>query len=505
MLHPNQNYKVSTSNVILVGGVDSSGGAGIQTDQKMLNSLEIDSRSVVTAITSQTHKNFNNIQYASKEMIKSQLETALNQSEEGSIVKLGMLGNLEIVETLFQYFKAKNFTLICDPVLVSSTGRPLLSNEGIEVFKKNLLPLVYLLTPNIMEAESLLGIKIANPLDIEKAAKSLFEMGAKNILIKGGHLEEIGSHSPDYSHDYFFNGEEGFWISGFRNNLIKPVRGTGCALASSIAGGLASGLDLSDSIVLGKIILQKSIRNAFEVEEAYILNPKGSWKEELISDDFPWVTSSFPYDHKTIQFPMMELKTDRTNLYPIVDRAEWLEKLFPLGIKLVQLRIKDLEGEELEKEIEKAVEISKKHGGQLFINDFWELAIKYKAYGVHLGHEDMLVADMKKIADAKLRLGLSTHCYFEASLAHGLNPSYIAFGPVYYTALKAMKFRPQGLENLKLWRSLFDRPLVAIGGINLDKISDVMECGPEIISVVRDITLNEKPEDRVLEYQNLLH
>ena len=68
-----------------------------------------------------------------------------------------------------------------------------------------------------------------------------------------------------------------------------------------------------------------------------------------------------------------------------------------------------------------------------------------------------------------------------------------------------MKFRPQGLENLKLWRSLFDRPLVAIGGINLDKISDVMECGPEIISVVRDITLNERPSERVREYQNLLH
>lgn len=504
MLHPNQNFIQNTSNVILIGGADSSGGAGIQTDQKMLNSLEVDSRAVITAITSQTHKNFNNIQYASGEMVKSQFETALFKNDESNIIKLGMLGNLEIVETLFELFKDKNYILICDPVLISTTGRPLLSNEGIQFFKNNILPLVTLLTPNIMEAESLLGEKIQGPLDVEKAAKALLELGVKNVLIKGGHLEEKGPHSPNYSHDYYYDGAQGYWISGYRNSFIKPVRGTGCALASSIAGGLASGLDLRDSLVLGKILLQKSIRNSFEQEDAYLLNPKGTWKDGVISNDFPWVTTSFPYNKHEIQFPFMELKEDRTNLYPIVDRAEWLEKLYPLGIKLVQLRIKDLEGDELEKEIEKAVTISKKYKGQLFINDYWELAIKYNAYGVHLGYEDMLEANMKKIADAKLHMGLSTHCYFEAAQAHGLNPSYIAFGPIYYTALKAMKFKPQGIENLKLWRSLFDCPLVAIGGINLNRVSDIMECGPEIISVVRDITLNKSPSDRVMEYQSML-
>ena len=112
MLHPNQNFIQNTSNVILIGGADSSGGAGIQTDQKMLNSLEVDSRAVITAITSQTHKNFNNIQYASGEMVKSQFETALFKNDESNIIKLGMLGNLEIVETLFELFKDKNYILI---------------------------------------------------------------------------------------------------------------------------------------------------------------------------------------------------------------------------------------------------------------------------------------------------------------------------------------------------------------------------------------------------------
>jgi hydroxymethylpyrimidine kinase / phosphomethylpyrimidine kinase / thiamine-phosphate diphosphorylase len=505
MLHPNQNFIEEFSKVILVGGSDSSGGAGLSADQKVLNSLEVDSRSVVTAITSQTHKSFYNIQYASKEIFESQLKTASNLMNGKGLIKLGMLGNLETVLSLKEFLIEGDWRIVCDPVLVSSTGRALLSKEGIECFKEFILPKVYLLTPNIMEVELLLNRSIKGPKDMELAAKDLLKMGVQNVLIKGGHLEETGNHSPKYSHDFFANGNQSLWINGYRTSLIKFARGTGCALASAITGAMASGLDLLDSLVLGKMIVKKGIRSAFEEEEGLILNMKGSWKEGINPEDFPWITNEFYTDEKRISFPIMKLEGGRTNLYPIVDRAEWLEKLFPLGIKIVQLRIKDLQGDELEKEVKKAVEISNKFDGQLFINDYWELAIKYNAYGVHLGHEDMQEAHLKEIADANIRLGLSTHCYYEASLAHGYNPSYIAFGPVYYTALKAMKFKPQGLENLKLWRSMFNRPLVAIGGINIEKISDVMECNPDMISVVRDITLNKSPTERVVEYQNILH
>ena len=96
-----------------------------------------------------------------------------------------------------------------------------------------------------------------------------------------------------------------------------------------------------------------------------------------------------------------------------------------------------------------------------------------------------------------MRLGVSTHCYYEAAVAHGLRPSYIAFGPVYHTELKSMDFAPQGIENLKRWRSLFDYPLVAIGGITLERAGEVMEGQPDYISVVRDITLSKNYKERV--------
>ena len=176
----------------------------------------------------------------------------------------------------------------------------------------------------------------------------------------------------------------------------------------------------------------------------------------------------------------------------------------PYKIKILQLRIKDLEGESLEKEIKKAIELSKKFQIKLFINDFWELALKYNAYGVHLGQEDLENAHLKKIKEKGLKLGLSSHSYEEGAIAKGISPSYVALGPIYFTQLKAMDFAPQGVEALKIWKKLFSCHVVAIGGINLDRLPEVMEANPNIVSVVRDITLSKNPEERTLHWQKAI-
>ena len=164
-------------------------------------------------------------------------------------------------------------------------------------------------------------------------------------------------------------------------------------------------------------------------------------------------------------------------IYPVVDRAYKLVALYKVGVTTTQLRVKDLSGQALENEIQEAICISSAYNSRLFINDFWELAIKYKAYGVHLGQEDIQKADIRAIHWADLRLGISTHTPEELEIAMRFDPSYVAIGPLYETSSKEMVYNPVGLEDLKRWSEGVDYPIVAIGGINLGNIEEVVKTG----------------------------
>jgi hydroxymethylpyrimidine kinase / phosphomethylpyrimidine kinase / thiamine-phosphate diphosphorylase len=182
-------------------------------------------------------------------------------------------------------------------------------------------------------------------------------------------------------------------------------------------------------------------------------------------------------------------------LYPIVDRALWLARLLPLGVKVIQLRVKDLSGDELKTEILQCVKIANEYDCQLYINDYWQLAIECGAYGVHLGQEDIDDADLSAIANAGLRLGLSSHCFYEVARAKTIKPSYIAFGPVYATQTKDMPWVPQGETGLPYWRAqLVDFPLVAIGGIHGERFEKVKAQGVDSIAMISAITEAENPE-----------
>ena len=161
-------------------------------------------------------------------------------------------------------------------------------------------------------------------------------------------------------------------------------------------------------------------------------------------------------------------------IYPVVQRAYKLEALYQAGITTAQLRVKDMQDEELEAEIVKAIKISESYDARLFVNDYWELAIKHKAYGIHLGQEDILGADIDVIYNAGIRLGISTHTTYEIQIALDIEPSYVAIGPIFETNSKKMVYDPVGIEDLKRWSKSVKYPIVAIGGINLDTISDVV-------------------------------
>ncbi|GAA4121003.1 thiamine phosphate synthase [Aminobacter aganoensis] len=187
--------------------------------------------------------------------------------------------------------------------------------------------------------------------------------------------------------------------------------------------------------------------------------------------------------------------------YFIVDSAAWIERLVPLGVKLVQLRIKDMDEAGLRSEIRAAKVVCERHGCQLIVNDHWRLAIDEGCNFVHLGQEDLAEADVSAIRRAGLKLGLSTHDDAELDTALAATPDYVALGPVYPTILKAMKWTPQGLDRIATWKQRVGTvPLVAIGGLNVERIPGVFAQGADSAAVVTDITLNTDPEGRTRQW-----
>ena len=187
--------------------------------------------------------------------------------------------------------------------------------------------------------------------------------------------------------------------------------------------------------------------------------------------------------------------------YPIFDSAEWLERLVPLGIRLVQLRAKDRPEAGLRAEIRAAKAVCEAHDCQLIVNDYWRLAIEEGCGFVHLGQEDLDGADLGAIRASGLMLGVSTHDDAELDRALATEPDYVALGPVYPTILKQMRFGPQGLERVGEWkRRVGAMPLVAIGGLTVERAPGVLAAGADILSAVTDITLNPDPEARVREW-----
>jgi thiamine-phosphate pyrophosphorylase len=183
--------------------------------------------------------------------------------------------------------------------------------------------------------------------------------------------------------------------------------------------------------------------------------------------------------------------------YPIVPDSAWLRIIVPLGVKTVQLRAKGMPPEQIAREIAEGLAICREHGCQLIVNDYWREAIDLGADYIHLGQEDLADADLPAIRKAGIRLGISTHTHDELEIALAAEPDYVALGPIYETTLKAMRYAPQGLARIGEWKGRIDCPLVAIGGITLERAPAVFEAGADSIAVVTDIMMHPRPEERV--------
>lgn len=187
--------------------------------------------------------------------------------------------------------------------------------------------------------------------------------------------------------------------------------------------------------------------------------------------------------------------------YLIVDNADWLTRLLPLGVRLVQLRVKDRPESEVRDEILRARDLCRAAGAQLVVNDYWKLAIDAGCDFVHLGQEDLDGADLDALRRHQVRVGVSTHDEAELDRALSLSPDYVALGPVWPTLLKEMKFAPQGLEKLGAWKKrVGDIPLVAIGGLTPARACLALAAGADSACVVTDILRARDPESRTVEW-----
>ncbi len=464
-----------------IAGADCSSGAGISADLATACDLGVHAASIITTVTAQNSRRVASLYPVSPEVLSQQIEVLCEESTPAAI-KLGLLGSAEIIEVISDYLKSYSGHVICDPVLHASVGTALIDDAAINAMKDKLLPKATLLTPNIPEAEYLVQMKIGDNDGIQKAAQKLLALGPHAVLIKGGHRETA------LASDYFTDGRRSFWINTPRINN-KNARGTGCSLSTAITAALALNYSLEGAIVLAKMVVQAGIRTAYRYGSRDILGRAGFPSH---SRDLPWITFDKPREPQP-SFPAC----DRLGFYPIADSVSWVRRLLSQGVRTIQLRIKNKNLSEVEDAVAQSVAISRQYNAKLFINDEWKLAIKHGAYGVHLGQGDLDAADVSSLHRAGLRLGISTHSLFELARAHYYRPSYIAFGPIYETTTKSMPFAPQGLDRLRDWCRLSPYPVVAIGGIGVAQLPEVLQTGVSNVAVISAVSKALDPDEAV--------
>jgi hydroxymethylpyrimidine/phosphomethylpyrimidine kinase len=243
--------------VLTIAGSDSCGGAGIQADLKTFSAHGVYGMSVITAVTAQNTQGVLAVQDISKEMILKQIQAVFDDIEVDAL-KIGMVSQIETINAIAESLKryqAKNVVL--DPVMISKSGFNLLIPEAMEALIKKLIPLSTIVTPNIHEAVAITGIDVKDIEDMEKVAKLIFNMGPKNVLIKGGHLEEDAT-------DVLYDGNK---ITHFKSHRIdtKNTHGTGCTLSSAIASNLALGYDVVESVSKAKEYITMAISHSLEI------------------------------------------------------------------------------------------------------------------------------------------------------------------------------------------------------------------------------------------------
>jgi hydroxymethylpyrimidine/phosphomethylpyrimidine kinase len=238
---------------LTIAGSDPSGGAGIQADLKTFHQHRVYGTSAITLVTVQNTISVSHVEVLSADLVTRQINAVLSDIPPAA-AKTGALGSVEVVKAVAALAAQFEFPLVVDPVMISKHGARLISPEAESALREELLPMAYLVTPNIPEAELLSGLEIRDQADMLRAARRLCEIGCNTVLIKAGHLEGPPT-------DLLLEGDQVTYFTGIRVNS-KHTHGTGCTLSASITANLALGMTLIQSVDRAKRFVQTAIETA---------------------------------------------------------------------------------------------------------------------------------------------------------------------------------------------------------------------------------------------------
>ncbi len=509
-MKPNSSF----AKVISISALDNFGASGLAADVRIGAHIGVHVFPVITAITVQNNELFYLSDAVDPSLLIRQLEVTLEGCENTPVraLKIGLLpDNPETIKELARYLKTWPGLKVLDTPFMSSSLVPMLSEESIAALADYLAPVVDIMTPNLAEAERL-GRHFDQQLKGEVpalAAHLLKKMDIKWVVIKGC---EEAIRSPDTERkaiDYLAGQGGCYWLES--PHQPKDMRGTGCQFALAIAAHYALGHEIADAVVLAKTSINHAISTSQRLGSKHVSFFSRSEKHPGITSSAPpdkiaqsdtssdtLVGGHYSFDqinpqnfpvayysrHPKFTFP----EEEHIGLYAIAPDITWFEKFARAGIKFIQLRLKNMTGDEVERATLQALSLSRQHKVTFYLNDFWKLAIKHQIYGVHLGQEDLLTADLEAIANAGVRLGISTHCFLEAAVAKSITPSYYALGPIFPTTCKSMAFGPQGPKKISQWKQILQRPIVAIGGITRQNAPEIAAAGADGLALISDLT-----------------
>ena len=475
-----------------IAGNDSGGGAGLSADARAAQAFGVHLCPVVAAVTAQNSRAVTRIEPVPPDVLDAQL-AALADDMPPAAIKTGLLGSAGNIAVLARWVdrlrQRAPLALVIDSVLGASTGAAFAGDAVVQAYRDLLLPRATVLTPNEREARRLVGSGASIPM----LAQALQAAGAGAIAITGGD----STHAPGWALDWIDTPHARGWLALPR--IATPhTHGTGCTFASSAACALALGFVPADALVLAKMATAHAIAHGHAAGQGAgpVLAQAGfgarperlplmSWGENF---DFDSCSRLLDAGDRPNSFEKSGI-----GLYAIVDSAERVRQAVQAGVKTVQLRIKAPGAPDaaLRASIAQALDACREAGATLVVNDHWRLAAELGAPAAHLGQEDLLAlgdAGRAALAASGLRLGISSHSLWELCRARALAPWYAACGPVWPTLIKAMPWRPQGLDNLAWWVRMAGAPVVAIGGIlRPDQATQAAQCGAAGVCVVRGL------------------
>lgn len=475
---------------LTIAGSDSGGGAGIQADLKTFAALGVYGCSVITAITAQNTLGVLNSSGITAAMVDEQLKAVLSDIGADAI-KTGMLYDKDIIETIVSrliFYKINN--LIIDPVITATSGDVLLHSKGIDALREKLLPMAAFITPNIDEASILCGFNIESRKDLSKAAIALHHMGADFVVITGAQRDK---QSIDFCYD-------GYEFQEIKGPIIDTLNthGTGCSFSAALAAYKARGISSWKAVSMAKNYVVSGLRYSYHIGEGKgPLNHLASFFPGNLKD--PYVlenrANSFREWGKKPELrplPLLNLIIGGP-LCKGKDYAELTRMAVENGTRLIQLREKDWDTQELIDTAVKMCRVCHQYNALFVVNDRVDVAAASGADGVHIGQDDINPQMARALLGPEKIIGVSAGNIIEAEAAAAAGADYLGVGPIYPTISKDCKIEACDSGLLAEIAAKVSIPLIAIGGITPENYVSVLEEGASGIAVISAILGADDP------------